>query len=88
MRFSAGAGGAYAVVLPRLSQGAFSVVAVDGRYAEPVLYEPDIPYARLTPAQRRELTEGARDGDIKPPPLTDVPGEPAIRRDLFVVPRR
>jgi hypothetical protein len=79
--------GRFAAVLARLPEGSYEVRVSHPRYAAAVLYEPDIPYARLPLDQRREIARGARDGDVPAPPLSDVSGEESLRRDVFLAPR-
>jgi hypothetical protein len=80
--------GRFAVELRRLSEGSYEIRASREGYSSPVLYEPDIPYARLDLATRREIVRGAQDDDMTLPPLTDVAGELRVRRDLFLAPIR
>lgn len=81
--------GRYRVVLNRQSSGpGYEIVASDSRYAAAVQYEGDIPYARLSADERRQLARSARDGDSHSTPLADIAGESTLRRDLFVCPRR
>jgi hypothetical protein len=80
--------GRFSVVLARLSEGSYEIRASHPDYASPVFYESDIPYAKLPPAERRQLARNAQDGDMTLPPLTDIAGEDSLRRDLFLAPRR
>jgi hypothetical protein len=80
--------GRFLVVLPRLSSGSYEIRGSHPKYASPVLYEPDIPYAKLPLAQRRDIARSAQDGDMTLPPLSDVAGEESLLRNLFLAPRR
>jgi hypothetical protein len=80
--------GRYSVALNRQTSGSYGFVAVDGGFANAMFYESDIPYRTLSAADRRDMAEGARNGDVPQAGITDVVGESSIRRDLFVVPRR
>ena len=80
--------GRFCIVLPRLTEGSFEIHAVHPDYESPVLYEPDIPYAGLPLAKRRDIVRAAQDGDMPLPALTDVVGEASVRRDVFLAPRR
>ena len=80
--------GRYMLVLPRLSQGSFELAASDPRYAPDALYEADVPYRRLSAAERARLIHGAQSGDIPPASLSDPAGRDSLRRDVFVAPRR
>lgn len=82
--------GFYAIILTRLAsdnQG-YGLEATDPRYAPVAQYEGDIPYARLSSKERARLMLSAQEGDYRPSPLTDVAGEPAQRRDVYLSPRR
>jgi hypothetical protein len=81
--------GRFAAVLRRLSDGSSYEIRVFGAgYAAPVLYESDIPYAALPLGQRKDIAASAATGDVTLPPLTDVEGEPSMRRDVFLAPAR
>jgi len=80
--------GRYMVVLRRVTNGGFELSNRTEGYAPAVYSESDVPYAQLTPAERRDMAETARAGDVHPTPITDISGEDSIHRDLFVVPRR
>jgi hypothetical protein len=80
--------GRFAAVLGRLPEGSYEIHASRPDYASSVLYEPDIPYSKLSLEARREMAQTALEGDIPLPPLTDVTGDDSMRRDLFLVPRR
>jgi hypothetical protein len=81
--------GRFIAVLSRLQDGmTYEVRALRAGYASTLLYESDIPYAKLSLSERREIARNAQDGDMTAPPLTDVAGEPALRRDVFVAPTK
>jgi hypothetical protein len=80
--------GRFRLILPRLPEGSWEVHGSHPNYEAPVLYEPDIPYARLPLAKRRGIVREAQDGDVPLPALTDVVGEASVRRDVFLAPRR
>ena len=80
--------GWYAAQLPRLSADGdgYTISASVSGYAACAQYEPDIPYARLPASQRARLIQSARDGDLRPSLLADAPGDPRLRRDVFLSP--
>ena len=80
--------GRYVVVLPRPTEGSYEIRTTNPEYASSVLYESDIPYAKLPRSDRENFANDAQDGDMSLPPLTDIAGEATMRRDLFVAPRR
>jgi len=82
--------GRFSVVMPRLQNdnSGYEIRTSDQRYAEAVQYEADIPYARLPAEERKRLVQNAKDGDLHPTPLADVPGEEKLQRDVFLSPRR
>ncbi|MBI3563992.1 MAG: hypothetical protein HY079_02210, partial [Elusimicrobia bacterium] len=80
--------GRYAVVLPRLQEGAVVAVSADPRYATTVLDEPDIPYRTLSAEERRSIARSAVDGDVRPTAISDPAGDPSLSRDLFLAPAR
>ncbi|MFI5347513.1 MAG: hypothetical protein ACHQ51_14155 [Elusimicrobiota bacterium] len=86
--FSTDQDGRYIVTLARVSSGGYEILADAPAYAPATFYESDIPYAQLSEAERRDMAESAATGDVHPTPITDIIGEEAIHRDLFVVPRR
>jgi hypothetical protein len=57
-------------------------------YVPAVYSESDVPYGQLTVAERKDMAETARAGDVHPTPIPDITGETAIHRDLYVVRRR
>lgn len=80
--------GRFSVVLSRLAEGqSYEIHSTGGGYASSVLYEPDIPYAKLPLSERQEIVRNAQDGDMTLPPLTDG-GEASVRRDVFLAPAR
>jgi hypothetical protein len=80
--------GRFVVVLPRSAESGFDIHASHPRYAAPALYEADIPYATLPLAKREEIANDAQDGDMALPALTDTSGRDAVRRDVYLAPRR
>jgi hypothetical protein len=86
--FAADEDGRYLVVLPRVSNGGYEILGDSPDYAPAAFYESDIPYLQLSAAERRDMAQSALTGDVHPTPVTDIPDEDAIHRDLFVVPRR
>ena len=52
-----------------------------------MLHESDVPYAKLSAAERGDLIDSARTGDAHATPIFDVEGEPSLRLDLFLAPR-
>ena len=90
MRMAAGARsdsfGRFAVVLGR-TQESYEIRAVRAGYASAALYESDIPYARLSLEERREIVRNAQDREMSIAALTDI-GEPSVRRDVFLAPNR
>jgi hypothetical protein len=88
---SADAAGYYAVVLQRQqsdSSAGYGLENGDSRYATAAQYEGDIPYRRLSAAERRQLIQNAQDNDVRPSPLVDIQGEEDLRRDVFLSPRQ
>ena len=81
------AAGRYVALLPRESESAFTAEAMDRRYAPTVLCEPDIPYRRLSPDDRRSLSHAARQGDLSRAPFREAAAEKSERRDLFLAPQ-
>lgn len=89
MIVSSDSDGRFSVVLSRVADGqSYEIRSSGAGYAASVLYEPDIPYAKLPLSERREIVRNAQDGDMTLPPLTDVAGETSIRRDIFLAPSR
>jgi hypothetical protein len=85
------AAGYYAVVLQRQqsdSSAGYGLENGDSRYATAAQYEGDIPYRRLSAAERRQLIQNAQDNDVRPSPLVDIQGEEDLRRDVFLSPRQ
>lgn len=81
--------GRFSVALQRLPDGSsYEIHASRAGYASTALYESDIPYARLPLSERRDIVHNVQDGDITPPPLTDIAGEASMRRDVFLAPSR
>jgi hypothetical protein len=78
--------GRFAAVLTRLTEGAYELRASCKGYATAALYEPDVPYARLSLTERRGIAAGAQDSDMPVPPVTDIVGEDSVRRDVFLAP--
>ncbi|HXT01155.1 MAG TPA: carboxypeptidase-like regulatory domain-containing protein [Elusimicrobiota bacterium] len=80
--------GRFSVALVRAQDDrGYEIHAVRTGYAPAILAEPDIPYARLTLAQRRDIVRSAQDGDVSPPRLSDD-GENSMRRDIYLAPAR
>jgi hypothetical protein len=84
------ADGYYSISLQRLAsdEQGYEVVGSDPRYAPVVQYEGDIPYPKLSAAERARLVISAQEGDYRPSPLFDVRGEDDMRRDVYLSPRR
>lgn len=81
--------GRYAVVLTRLAQGGYEIAASGGGWYPAAFYESDIPYAQLSASERQEMADNAAaSGESHPTPLSDITGEPFLRRDIFLVPQR
>ncbi|MDE2141749.1 MAG: hypothetical protein KGJ84_04990 [Elusimicrobia bacterium] len=80
--------GRYLVTLKRVTTGGYEILADSPNYAPATYYESDIPYAELSKDERQGMADNALSGDANPTPVTDIIGEDAIHRDLFVVPRR
>jgi hypothetical protein len=80
--------GRFVVVLPRLGASGFDIHASHPSYAAAALYESDIPYPALPLAKREELANEAQDGDMALPALTDSSARDAVRRDVYLAPRR
>jgi hypothetical protein len=81
--------GRFSVALTRLQDGgSYEIHAARNGYASTVLYEADIPYAKLRLAERQGIVRNAQDGDMTLPPLKDITGEASMRRDIFLAPAR
>lgn len=80
--------GRYLAVLNRVPDGGYDVLNHSYGYVHGVFSESDIPYAQLDKDERAGMADSARAGDVHPTPISDIIGEDAIHRDLFVVRRR
>lgn len=79
--------GRFAAALVRLYEGNYHLVANDPAYATEAFYEAAVPYADLTPENRRDMVRDALAGEENQTPLIDISGQSAVTRDVYLAPR-
>jgi hypothetical protein len=82
--------GRYAAVLGRPDsyrpEDGYDISTQTPGYAQPVLHETDIPYAKLSASDRLEMIRLARSSDVHSSPLFDIEGQARRELDVFIAP--